>query len=342
MKKNFKLIHVNDKTFKLSLDYIFGLYEGDGSITIQLKPNKTHKTGKQVILIFEIHQHVIDIDLLKAISIFLGCGKVEIGRKVGAPDTWVYRLRVSTQKDILDILLPILLDQSSKMMLTKRKHDIKLFIDACLLVKDKKHITIEGQEEIANIASKLSSKLAFEDKLKLNTSAITVAESQYNKLNGSMLTAADTEYTLSTERVTGFVDAEGHFGCSVKFIYDEFNPVTENTIPKVVSSFRFLVVQESSEVSSLNSLIKFWGCGKTYTRISRPKESLYSVSNRKDLAEKILPFFEENKLQTIKQHSFLRFKKVLNICMKKNPLTKQDINELNSILKDVTGKRPVK
>lgn len=339
MKTNFKLIDVNDKTYKLSLDYIFGLFEGDGSITIQLKPNKSHKAGKQIILIFEIHQHVIDIDLLKAISIYLGCGKVEIGRKVGAPDTWVYRLRISTQKDILEILLPILLDQSSKMMLTKRKHDIKLFISACLLVKDKKHTTIEGQEEIANIASKLSSKLTFEDKLKLNTSAITVAEPQLNKT--AFCEATDTEYTLSTERVTGFVDAEGHFSCSVKFIYDESNPGTEK-IPKVVSSFSFLVVQESSEINSLNSLIKFWGCGKTYTRISRPKESLYSVSNRKDLVEKIVPFFEENKLQTIKQHSFLRFKKVLNICMKKNPLTKQDINELNSTLKDVTGKRPVK
>lgn len=51
------------------------LFEGDGSFTIQLKPNLSHKIGKQVILIFEIHQHVIDIDLLKAISLYLGCGK---------------------------------------------------------------------------------------------------------------------------------------------------------------------------------------------------------------------------------------------------------------------------
>jgi hypothetical protein len=34
-------------------------------------------------LVFEIHQHAIDIDLLKAISIYLDCGKVEIGRRIG-------------------------------------------------------------------------------------------------------------------------------------------------------------------------------------------------------------------------------------------------------------------
>lgn len=106
-----KTINVNNKNFKLSLEYIFGMWEGDGSFTIQLKKNSSHKTGKQVFLIFEIHQHVIDVDLLKAISLFLNCGKVEIGRKVGAPETWVYRLRISRQSDILNILLPILQSQ---------------------------------------------------------------------------------------------------------------------------------------------------------------------------------------------------------------------------------------
>ena len=99
-----KTIIINNKTYNLSLEYILGLFEGDGSITIQLKPNKSHKTGKQIILIFEIHQHVIDVDLLKAISVYLDCGKVEIGRKVGSPDTWVYRLRISSQNDIVNIM----------------------------------------------------------------------------------------------------------------------------------------------------------------------------------------------------------------------------------------------
>jgi hypothetical protein len=80
-------IIVNNKAFFLSLDWILGFFEGDGSMIIQFKPNHSHKTGKQIILIFEIHQHVIDVDLLKAISIFLNCGKVEIERKLGTPDS---------------------------------------------------------------------------------------------------------------------------------------------------------------------------------------------------------------------------------------------------------------
>jgi hypothetical protein len=132
-KSEIKTIVVNNKIFNLSLEYILGLFEGDGSVYIQLKPNSSHKTGKQVILNWDIHQHVIDVDLLQAISIYLGCGKVEVGRKVGNPDSWVYRFRISNQNEILNVLLPILHSQS--MVLNKRDHDLKLFIN--VLIKNK-------------------------------------------------------------------------------------------------------------------------------------------------------------------------------------------------------------
>ena len=94
---------------------------------------------------------------MKAISLYLGCGKVEVGRKVGNPENWVYRLRVSSQKEILNVLLPIL--QTQTMMLHKRELDLSLFKKGCLMVKDKKHISLDGQIELAEIASQCSSKL---------------------------------------------------------------------------------------------------------------------------------------------------------------------------------------
>jgi intein/homing endonuclease len=160
-----KIINVNNKSYKLSLEYILGFFEGDGSITIQFKPSKSHKTGKQIVLIFEIHQHFIDVDLLKAISIFLGIGKVEIGRKVGNPETWVYRLRISSQNQILNELLPIL--QSHPMMLNKRNHDINLFIRACFLVKNKEHTVNQGLLQLETIRSQLSSKKTSKEKSNL-------------------------------------------------------------------------------------------------------------------------------------------------------------------------------
>lgn len=301
-------IKINNKCFKLSLDYIMGLFEGDGSFTIQLKPNLSHKTGKQVILIFEIHQHVIDIDLLKAISLYLNAGKVEIGRKIGDTENWVYRLRISKQKEILSILLPILKNQ--KMMLNKRELDKILFINACTIVKDKKHKNLEGQTILMDIASQFTSKLNFNNKI--------------NLLN------FEREMNYNPERITGFVDAEGNF---------YFTLVNSGLNPNYTGvNFSFNISQEKAEIHFLNNLVKFFGCGNVFT--NSDGRGLFVVNNRKDLVNKIIPFFEVNELQTIKRFSFLRFKKALDISIKNKPLSSNNIKELKQLLEETSGKRP--
>jgi hypothetical protein len=308
INKNTQIININNKSFKISLDYIMGLFEGDGSLTIQLKPNLSHKTGKQVILIFEIHQHVIDIDLLKAISLYLGAGKVEVGKKSGNPESWVYRLRISNQKEILNILLPIL--QTQTMMLNKREFDKNLFINACTIVKERKHINIEGQSILLNITSQLSSKLNLENKINL-----------FN---------FEREMNYNPERITGFVDAEGNFYFTIVHSKTNSNYTGIN--------FSFNITQEKSEIHFLNNLVKFFGCGNVFTN-SKGGGS-FVVSNKKDLIDKIIPFFEVNELQTIKRFSFLRFKKALNISIKNKPLSNNNIEEIKMLLEETTGKRP--
>jgi hypothetical protein len=320
MKDKIKIINVNNKTYKLSLEYVFGFWEGDGSITIQLKPNSTHKTGRRIILIFEIHQHTIDLDLLTAISIYLGCGKVEVSKKLGNKETWLYRLRISTQTEILNTLLPIL--QSQTMMLNKREHDIQLFIKSCLLVKNKKHLNVEGQKEISNISSQLSGKLDWKTKLKKLT-----------KINNNKVKSeTNLQSSLNNERITGFTDAEGNFYFTL--VSSKLNPNYKGV------NFNFNISQEKSEIKFLNELVKFFGCGNVFT--DEKGGGRFVVNNKKDLVNKIIPFFEVNELQTIKKHSFFRFKKALEICTINKPLLSSHIEELKSILLEQIGKRPKK
>lgn len=304
-----KNITINNKIYILSLEYILGLFEGDGSIYIQLKPNSTHKTGKQVILNWDIHQHAVDKDLLQAISIYLGCGKVEIGRKVGNPDTWVYRFRISNQKDIINILLPIL--KSDSMLLNKREHDKNLFLEVCNLIQNKEHITIEGQEKIINITSNLSHKLNLENKLMLSDTP---------------------NVNLNKHRITGFTDAEGNFSFNLYSKKEDSN--------KTYVNFTFSITQENTEIKFLTNLVTFFNCGQVYT--GNEGQGRYYVSNRNDIINKIIPFFESNKLQTIKQYSFLKFKKALEICTNNKPLLQNNIDELNLLLSDKTNSRPIK
>ena len=305
---NYKQIIVNKKVFKLSLEYILGLFEGDGSITIQLKSNPRHKTGKQIVLIFEIHQHVIDKDLLIAISTFLGCGKVEIGRKLGAADSWTYRFRVSSQKEMFNKLLPLLRDQS--MVLKKRNNDFNLFLKACRIVEEKKHTTEIGQNEIMTLRSNYSNKLSFKSKILF----------------------PETLKPLNNEWVTGITDAEGSFSFSINR--------KENVIRGV--NFVFVITQEPSELSFLTNLQKFFKCGNIYTKIEEngKMDGKFYVSSKEELENKIIPFFETNQLQSIKKHSFLRFKRALEICTNNKPLLPEHYEQLEEILAETTGKRP--
>jgi hypothetical protein len=310
---NYKKIIVNKQVYKLSLEYILGLFEGDGSITIQLKSNPRHKTGTQIVLIFEIHQHVIDKDLLIAISNFLGCGKVEIGRRLGQEDSWTYRFRVSSQKEMFNKLLPLLRDQT--MVLKKRNNDFNLFLKACRIVEEKKHTTEIGQNEIRNLRSNYSNKLSFQRKNLL----------------------PETLKPLNNEWVTGITDAEGSFSFSINR--------KDNAIRGV--NFVFVITQEPSELSFLTNLQTFFKCGNIYTKIevedNGKMDGKFYVSSKEELEwlrPKIIPFFETNQLQSIKKHSFLRFKRALEICLNNKPLLPSHYEQLEAILSETTGKRP--
>jgi len=314
-----KEIIINDKIYNLSLEYILGFFEGDGSVTIQLKSNPRHKTGKQVVLIFEIHQHAIDKDLLKAISIYLDAGKVEIGRKVGEESNWVYRLRISTQKDLFNKLYPILRFQS--MVLKKRNNDLNLFLEACKIVEDQNHTNLLGQRELEVIVSKLSSKLNLASKRSL----------------------PETFKSLNNEWVRGITDAEGNFNFSIYKRKDKTSsflgtPETDKVYnQKKEVIFRFSIVQENSEITFLNKLITFFECGNVH--VDSKGGGVFTVNNRKDLQSKIIPFFENNELQTIKNYSFLRFKKALDICLNNKVLMPIHYQELEKLTNETKDKR---
>ena len=296
-----KEIIINKKKFSLSLEYILGLFEGDGSIYVQLKPNSSHKTGKQLILNWDIHQHVIDVDLLHAISTYLNCGKVEIGRKIGGKESWIYRYRISNQTDIINILLPIL--KSSDMVLNKRNHDKLLFIKICQLIQNKEHITLEGQEKIMNIIKLFSSKLDLNQKIVLS----------------------ESNAELTSERVLGLTDAEGNFA---------FIIYTKNNKKRV--QFRFSITQENTEIIFLNKLKSFFNCGQVYS--GNKGAGSYYVTNKKDIINYIIPFFKKNKLQTIKKESYLNFIEAMHICNNKI-LSESDFEKLHILSHKNKNKR---
>ena len=127
--------------------------------------------------------------------------------------------------------------------------------------------------------------------------------------------------------VVGFIDGEGCFSISL-----HKNPTTRlgwQIMPE------FVVTQGEKSLNVLIKLRDFFDCGNIFVnrRYDNHKENLYRfcVRSFKDLKEKIVPFFEVNKLQTSKQFDFQIFSKVIKLMEKKEHLNEKGIKKIISL-----------
>jgi hypothetical protein len=113
---------------------------------------------------------------------------------------------------------------------------------------------------------------------------------------------------LTADYVLGLVDGEGSFAI-------HFNR-SQRRRAKVEP--RFCLKLRAEDRCLLDELCEFVGCGRVYIqRDRRPNHNLcyrFEVSNRLDLFEKVIPFFEQHPLQSpSKQRDFALFRRVLQL-----------------------------
>ena len=125
---------------------------------------------------------------------------------------------------------------------------------------------------------------------------------------------------LEKEYVLGLVDGEGSFNVRVN---------RQRRRARVELKFSLKLRHQDKEV--LDELQKFFGCGKVYIqRDKRANHSLcyrFEVQNKKEIIEKVIPFFEQNppKIQSRKR-DFELFKQIAE-------LSKNDSVDLEKIEK---------
>ena len=110
---------------------------------------------------------------------------------------------------------------------------------------------------------------------------------------------------LTADYVLGLVDGEGSFNVRV-------NP-GRNRRAKVELKFSLKLRHQDKEV--LDELQKFFRCGKVYIqRDKRENHSLcfrFEVQNKKEIIEKIIPFFEKNSPKVLsRKRDFELFKEI--------------------------------
>lgn len=136
IKKDFpNLMSITKPNFKGSLipdpNWLYGFSEGESCFYISIYNSKKSKLGKAVQLVFKLTQHSRDIKLLKNISKYLDCGRIE-ERKGKACD-----FTVTSLKYLKLIIIPFFSEyklQGSKLL------DFNVFKEAVNILDNKLHL----------------------------------------------------------------------------------------------------------------------------------------------------------------------------------------------------------
>jgi len=136
-------------------NWLSGFTTGEGNFQVWIAESKSNKVGYQVQLMFRIGQHERDIKLMELLTKYLSAGKLYKNSKEPFVTLTIYKLT-----DIKKIIIPFF--EQNPLYGVKHLD----FLDFCKVVKlkvEKKHLTLEGLDQIREIKSGMNRDRKFTD-----------------------------------------------------------------------------------------------------------------------------------------------------------------------------------
>ena len=130
--------------------------------------------------------------------------------------------------------------------------------------------------------------------------------------------------------VTGFVDGEGCFHVGINAHADM--TAGYQVLPE------FTVVQHARDAQLLHALKAFFGCG--VVRKNHGDRMAYRVRERKQLNERIVPFFAEHPLRSKKRVDYEKFRDVLLMMERDEHLSEEGVEQIRRIAEQMNRGAP--
>jgi hypothetical protein len=138
-------------------------------------------------------------------------------------------------------------------------------------------------------------------------------------MNSDNLSGADNQQgrpqALTADYVVGFVDGEGCFSVSIRP-----HPTVKYGSRFVIGPV-FQIYQHRDNLDILEAMREFFGCGRITSKGPGSDVMTYAVSGKKDLADKVISFFEKHPLRTDKRADFEKFRGVVQAMSRKEHRT---------------------
>ena len=129
-----------------------------------------------------------------------------------------------------------------------------------------------------------------------------------------------SDLKLTPDYITGFVDGEGCFHCSIVFV--RCMKLQRRPIPE------FVVAQHKRSIHILYALQDWFQCG--LVKHNNGERFCFCVRNIVHLSEIIVPFFELTPLK-IKHNEFIVFKEIVQMMKSKQHLTISGLTTIDKL-----------
>jgi len=271
---------VLESTFPSNLSpwFLTGFIEAEGNFDILLFSNLRALAKTGIKFRFRIAANYKDIVILCAIKNYFGSGSISIIRK----DTDVVTLEISSIEVIKNVIIP--------------------FLDACPLKGTKYYDYLTWKNSFNDFMENkdsLDSKLLLIERLKEAKTNLN-RNKQDIKLPMEHLKEIDPNY------ISGFASGDG----SVSLVT---GPASFN---EGFGRSTFVITQHVNNKLLLETIMNYFSVGTITSVKSRPFEVNYVVSNKEDINNTIIPFFELNPFYGLHSISFLKWSHIVRYLLK--------------------------
>lgn len=284
--------------------YVTGFSDAEGTFLINIQSRSDLKLGYSISLSFKLKLHSKDSELLEKICNFFNVGKIYTRK-----DGYIEYI-VNSKKE-----MEIIINHFNNYPLIRQKlSDYKLFKLVFELIKQKKHLTQEGFQEILSLKASLNNGLSEELKI--------VFPNIIPSLRPQTITPKFEN--INPYWVSGFVDGDGCFYISL----------TNNSTGV---GLVFKITQHIRDTDLLKELVNYFNCGR-YS-LSSLGAGDFIVTRFEDIYTKIIPFFNKYPLQGSKDLDFSDFNRVAELMKNKAHITSEGFESIKQIKSGTNKKR---
>lgn len=303
--KQINKITMNNKNYNFSKNWLAGFTQSDGCFSITFK-NSKYGMPIRPRAVFNLTQNKIELNMFLELQKYLGIGNLYFNRNNVI-------LEVTSIKDILEFIIP-LFDENhlrGEKLLSYLK-----FKEVCIsiMMDQKKHLNLEDLLIIIELSYFMNGKTSLRteftknellNKLKLKYNLLPNKEDIEIKTN-LIEKKITTNYNsilnknnpINLEFIRGEIDGDGSFNISFR--------TSRRRI-----GVNFTVIHELSNISVLEELKQFFGCGSVYNLSSAAAR--FQVQTLDEMIKNVLPKLKNIEFNTIKQNHFEIFVKVCDI-----------------------------